>query len=87
MKTCYKHTQVLKYISKIKVYISDHTGALLARPTQEKFEKFKVPERKKEEWQLKLLTMLKTQVSSFGFQRQRQRPREEGVTTLPVGNA
>ena len=84
MKTCYKHTQVLKYISKIKVYISDHTGALLARPTQEKFEKFKVPERKKEEWQLKLLTMLKTQVSSFGFQRQRQRPREEGVTTLPI---
>ena len=88
MKTCYKHTQVLKYISKIKVYISDHTGALLARPTQEKFEKLKVPEkRKEEEWQLKLLTMLKTQVSSFVFQRQRQRPREEEVTTLPIGNA
>ena len=62
-------------------------GALPALSTQEKFEKFKVPERKKEEWQLKLLTMLKTQVSSFVFQRQRQRPREEGVTTLPVGNA
>ena len=62
-------------------------GALPALSTQEKFEKFKVPERKKEEWQLKLLTMLKTQVSSFVFQRQRQRPREEEVTTLPIGNA